>query len=212
MATFVELVRQGASIDALAAHLDALDHVTRLAQVRQQRPADQAALYERAAGRHTDIDFFVPARVGPGVAVIHHGWNTLPVIGGSFRKPMARHPDEQGALCGYNDNDGIVSHLGWFTGPGYFVLRRRGATPPDGRKDTDGQVFVNYFEQPARAPVVGWPAPKPAMALTAGLVWGGMCDYMWQVSAQVSIGAAFKDGKQIGQFFTLVRDDRGGAA
>lgn len=196
----------GQDIEAIAAWLDALPHAARLAAVRSLKPAELASLYAAARGRHCDLSFFVPERVPAGGEVVHHGINSLPVIGGTFRKRFSRVPDQDAVLCGYNDNDGFVSHIGWFTGPGYFVVRPRGCPNPDGRSDTD-QLFINYYEQPQRAPLDSWPDPAPPIGLTASLVFGQMCDYMWAVSAHVSIGAAFKKGRPVGQYFALVRED-----
>ncbi len=199
-------LRSGTTIEAIAASLDALDHAERLRQTRALRPADQATLYRLAEGRHTTLEFFVPAGTPHGTEVIHDGINTLPGIGGTFQKRFARDPDDPHRLLGYNhNNSGIVSHLFWFTGPGYFVVRETGSDSPDGRTDHGGQLFVNYYEQPATAPVNSWPHPKPPVGFSAGLVWGQMCDYMWRVSAHVSIGAAFKKGRAMNQYFVLVR-------
>jgi hypothetical protein len=208
MATLIEAIRGDERIEAIEALLDGLDAAERWAQVRVLRPADQRRLYDAAAGRHTDLEFYVPEGVATDAEVIHDGVNTLPVIGGVFQKRFAVDPDDSTRLCGYNHNaEGLVSHLGWFTGPGYFLVREKGSESPDGRADHDGQLFINYYEQPSRAPVAGWPDPEPPMAWSADLVWGSMCDYMWRVSAHVSIGAAYKKGKQIGQFFALCRRD-----
>lgn len=208
MATFVEQLRAGTTIEALQAHLDGLDGATRLAEVRALRPSDQSKLYDLAQGRHTDLAFYVPDDVPQGVEVIHEGINTLPVIGGPFQKRFARDPSDPQRLLGYNHNhSGVVSHLFWFTGPGYFVVRPRGSATPDGRVDSDGQVFVNYYERPEQAPIASWPAPQPPLRLTASLVWGNMADYMWRVSRHVSIGAAYKNGKKMGQFFALIRQE-----
>lgn len=195
-----------AAIDALAAMLDAMDDEGRRHTIEGLRPADQAKLYDLAAGRHTDLDHYVPPGTPAGAEVIHDGMNTLPVIGGPFQKRFAIDPDDPTRLCGYNHNHtGFVSHVFWFTGPGYFLLRKKGSDSPDGRTDHGGQVFVNYHEQPSRAPVASWPDPKPPLGLTAGLVWGSMCDYMWKVSEHVAIGTAFKKGKPMGQYFALSR-------
>lgn len=206
MTTLVQLLRDGATIDDLESHLDGLEAAARRDQVQQLRPADQARLYALADGRHTDIDHYLPPGTPPGVEVIHDGINTLPVIGGTFQKRFAVDPDDPTRICGYNHNHtGIVSKLFLITGPGYFLVRAKGSDSPDGRTDHGGQVYINYYEQPSSAPVQHWPAPQPPLGLTAALVWGQMCDYMWRVSNHVSIGAAYKKGKPMGQYFTLVR-------
>ncbi len=205
MSRLEELLDGGESISAIATHLDGLTHQERVSQVTTLRPKQVAALYQCAEGCHVEMTFFVPDGVAEGTEVVHHGINTLPVIGGTFRKRFARDPDDAGRLLGFNDSDGLVGANAWFTGPGYFVVRPRGCDNPDGRECA--QLFVDYYEQPSRSPVQGWPDPKPPLSLTAALVWAKMCDYMWRVSAHVSVGAAFKAGKAMGQHFALVRED-----
>lgn len=209
MPELTELIRGNEPIATIANHLDGLSHADRKAQVEAMSPADLAALYRRAEGQHVDADFFVPADLPSGQEVVHHGRNSLPVIGGTFRKRFTRLGGEDGLLGGYNDNDGFVASVGWFTGPGYFVVRPRGCDNPDGRSDTE-QLFVNYYEVPpvGAAPVQGWPEVKDNRGVTSGLSFGQMCDYMWKVSAHVSIGEAWKKGKCLGQYFALVREDR----
>lgn len=206
-AEFLALLRaENAVVEALAELLDAMDSDGRRHAIEGLRPADQAKLYQLAQGRHTDLDHYVPPGTAHGEEVIHDGMNTLPVIGGPFQKRFAIDPDDPDRLLGYNHNHaGPVSKLFWFTGPGYFVMRPKGSGSPDGRTDHGGQVFVNYYEQPEQAPVEHWPHPAPPIGLTAGLVWGSMCDYMWKVSEHVSIGAAYKKGKLMGQYFALSR-------
>ena len=208
MATLLKMLNDNVAIDEIAAFLDGLDHETRVAEVRTLRGKPLGRLYEAASGRHLDLDFFVPATIPAGQPVIHHGTNSLPApIGGFFRKPMVRSAEDPGLLWGYNDNEGLVARIPWFTGPGYFAVRGKGSESPDGRTDHGGQLFINYYERPESAPVASWPPPKPPIGLTAGLVFGEMCDYMWQISAHVSIGAAYKRGKVVGAWFALVRED-----
>ncbi len=207
MSQVKQLLERG-DIEAIASHLDSLSHADRLAEMRTLQGKPLGKLYDLAEGRHTDLPFYVPEDVPAGTPVVHHGVNSLPwPVGGTFRKPMVRSAEDASLLWGYNDNDGLVAAIPWFTGPGYFALRGKGSPSPDGRTDHGGQVFVDYYEQPAEAPVASWPAPKPAIGFTAGLVFGEMCDYMWRVSAHVSIGSAYKRGKKVGAWFALVRED-----
>ncbi len=205
MSKLAELLDGGESIATIAGHLDGLSHHDRVAEVTALRAKQVAALYERATDCHVELAFFVPDQVAEGVEVVHHGINTLPVIGGTFRKRFAREGQDSTRLLGFNDSDGLVGANAWFTGPGYFVVRPRGCDNPDGR-DCE-QLFIDYYEQPSQCPVEGWPDPKPPLALTAKLVWAKMCDYMWRVSAHVSVGTAYKAGKAMGQHFALVRED-----
>ncbi len=204
MASLKEMIAASAHMDAIGAWLDGLEHEARVAQVTGLSAGELAALYALADGRDVELDHFVPAGAAPGVEVVHHGVNSLPVIGGTFRKRFTRAASGDELLYGFNDNDGFVSSIGWFTGPGYFAVRPRGCNNPDGRSGSD-QLFIDYYEQPEETPMAGWPDPKPAMGWSAGLVFGQMCDYMWRVSEHVSIGAAWKKGKPVGQYFALVR-------
>lgn len=205
MSPLSQQIASGAAITAIAAYLDGLDHAARVAEVTALSASELSALYRLADGQHAELEHFVGPDVPAGQEVVHHGVNSLPLIGGTFRKRFTRLPDSA-VLAGYNDSDGFVASVGWFTGPGYFLVRARGCPFPDGRTDTE-QLFVDYYEQPDVAPVAGWPDPKPIIGFTAGLVFGKMCDYMWRVSEHVSIGEAYKRGKSEGQFFALVRQD-----
>jgi len=204
MANLQQMLAGEQNIEAIGEYLDGLAHDERVVQVTSLKPGELAALYDRADGHDVELSHFVPDDVAPGTEVVHHGINSLPVIGGTFRKRFSRTEDNEALLYGFNDNDGFVSSIGWFTGPGYFAVRPRGCDNPDGRTGSD-QLFIDYYEQPDQAPVAGWPDPKPAMSWSAGLVFGQMCDYMWRVSEHVSIGAAWKKGKPVGQYFALVR-------
>lgn len=212
MAALLDLLSAAEPADAIADFLDGLDHAARLAAVQTLRGKPLGRLYDLADGQHLDLDFFVPPELPAGQPVIHHGVNSLPApIGGFFRKPMVRAAEDTDLLWGYNANEGLAAMAPWFTGPGYFAVRPKGSPSPDGRTDHGGQLFINYYERPDQPPATGWPAPKPAIGWTAGLVFGEMCDYMWRVSAHVSIGAAFKRGKPMGAYFALVREDHPGA-
>ena len=208
MPQLLSMLNDAAAIDDIATYLDGLNHADRVAELRTLRGKPLGKLYDAAAGRHTGLEFFVPADTPAGQPVLHHGTNSLPApVGGFFRKPMVRSMEDPGTLWGYNDNEGLVATIPWITGPGYFAVRDTGSESPDGRTDHGGQLFINYYERPDSAPVSGWPDPKPPIGFTAGLVFGEMCDYMWRVSEHVSIGAAFKRGKVVGAWFSLVRED-----
>ncbi|MCO4759973.1 MAG: hypothetical protein KC502_00595 [Myxococcales bacterium] len=203
-----EMMGTDANIEAIAAYLDGLDHATRMTEVYSLRGKPLRVLYDLATGRNADLASFVPLELPLGTEVVHHGVNNLPPpIGGYFRKPMARAPDQPDLVWGYNQNEGLAGATPWFTGPGYFAVRPTGSDSPDGRTDHGGQLFINYYERPDDAPVGSWPHPKPTIAMTASLVYGKMCDYMWQVSDHVSIGSAYKRGKAVGAYFALVRED-----
>ncbi len=190
MTSVKEMIAAKADMGSIGVHLDGLEHDQRVVQITSLSGAELSALYSLADGRDVELEHFVPEGLPPGQEVVHHGVNSLPVIGGTFRKRFTRSTEDEAVLYGFNDNDGFVASIGWFTGPGYFAVRPRGCANPDGRSGSD-QLFIDYYEQPDEAPVAGWPDPKPAMGWSAGLVFGQMCDYMWRVSEHVSIGSAW---------------------
>ncbi len=126
------------------------------------------------------------------VEVIHHGKNSLPVFN-HFEKRFCR-PDGDAAdvLWGYNHNGALQMAV---TGPGYFV-----ATLTE-----KSEVLIDYAKVPPRKPA-DWPAIIGPTARAGSLVWAGMTDVLRKVSEHVSIGAAYKAGKPMGQYFALCRD------
>jgi hypothetical protein len=173
--------------------LDELGHEGRVHTMRSWGKKRQAALYEAAKGYlPIDMDFFVPASVGPLVEVIHDLHNTLPMFS-EGQKRFARLPEgEECPIGGYNHQT-----MSAFTGPGYFVLR-----PGDG--EHEGEIAVDYKKLPKHKPA-SWPEIRESSGIGA-LVYGGMTDYMRALSAHVSIGRAYK-GKAMDAWFTLVRKD-----
>ena len=207
MSELQKMLRDGAEISAIGTFLNGCDHGQRRQAVEALNGSDLGKLYSAAHGQHIDLAFLVPEGLGVGQEVVHHGKNSLPLFGGTFRKRFVRIDGDQPLLGGFNDNDGIVASVGWATGPGYFVVRPRGCDFPDGRTDTD-QLFINYYEVPDTKPALAhWPEIADNNGLVSWLVFGDMCDYMWRVSDHVSIGEAWKRGKSMGQYFALVRED-----
>jgi hypothetical protein len=87
-----------------------------------------------------------------------------------------------------------------FTGPGYFV-----AKPVDART-----IVVDYFDVPpdgAKLPA-GWPGVLPNSARLGRFVYFQMRDYMRGVSKHVTVGRANRGGKDVDNWFLLLREDR----
>jgi hypothetical protein len=175
---------------AIATHLDGLSFVDCLAQVRELSGRQVGHAYEVAAANGTiGLAHLVPDSCPAGEPVRHHGLNSLP-LARRFEKRFVRSPDRDAELWGYNHQP-----MAWFTGPGYFVVR-----PAD-----EGELFIDYREIPPQQPI-DWPALKKNTSGITTLVYGHMQDYMRRVSDRVSVGRAFKKGKDIGQSFLLVRE------
>jgi hypothetical protein len=184
----------GVSIEAIAAHLDALDHQGRLDALFAMRRADQRALYEKAAAAPPiDVSFF-----STGGPVTHHGKNSLPVptVFRRFAKVFAAADGAR--LFGFNE--GVLRP---YIGPGYFVAYSTAGKP---EWQARGGVVVDYFQVPDGPVPAGWPGVVPNSKGLQVLVYHHTRDFMRRVSAQVSIGAAYKEERAMGQFFVLCKE------
>jgi hypothetical protein len=183
---FVDLVDKRAPIADISVHLDALSPERRIAEVRRMGGARQAKLWDLAKGKgNVDIAAFVE---GASKVNIYAGKNSL-LFFTHFQKRFWRAPS--GEVAGYNHNGALVS---FFTGPGYFMVSPAG----------DGELVFDYTKIPTEKPSE-WPAVRTNSGLIAGVVYGGMLDYVRFVSNSTIIGAAFKGGKPRNAYFLLTR-------
>ena len=179
-------------IDEIAEALDQLSAEDRVQQSRSLGPKDQKLLWQLCDGRSVTIEQIVPDdRVGQTVR--HLGRNTLPAFK-IFEKRFMRPNLEQSTLWGFNE--GPTRKL---VGPGYFVCRQ--SDQPE-----IGTVVIDYDQLPETAPE-GWPAIKPNEAGVSRLVYAYMHDYLRKVSEHVTIGRAYRKGKESPNYFTLCRLD-----
>ena len=195
-----DLLDQHAPLATIAAHLDGLPHLERLAQCRALGRAAQRALFLAASAEAMMLADLVPTSVAPCVEVIQFGMNTLPLPSAlrKFEKRFCRPQDNSERLFGYNE--GSTRSL---IGPGYFV-----AVPTAGNAawQERGAVVVDYYQVPDGDVVPGWPK---VVANSVGLqmfVFQGTRDFMRRVSDFVSIGAAYKGEKALDHYFVLVRN------
>ncbi len=181
----------------VAAHLDALDHGARVAEVTSLGKREQARLFAAADGfRPLALDHFVPEGHAPMREVVHHGRNSLPVFT-RFAKVFTRPDDPRAAgevVWGYNRTSGLLQTT---VGPGYFV-----AYP----YAKEGEVLIDYLRTPPRKPD-GWPEILPNSARLSRVVYYRTQDVMRGVSEHVSIGRATRDGKEMPNYFVLCRED-----
>jgi hypothetical protein len=176
--------------------LDGLGHEGRVHATMTWTKKQKEAIFEAAKGfRPLDLDFLVPSSVGNLVEVVHEGHNTLPMFS-HFQKRFVKLEGEDFAVAGYNKQS-----MQAFTGPGYFVVTK-------GEGDHEGELVIDYTKVPRNKPP-SWPEIRKNEGGIAGIVNGGMVDYLRGISSHVSIGAAYKDGKPRHQWFTLVRKDPG---
>lgn len=182
-------------LQRLAEVLDGLGHEGRVHAAHGWSGKRMAAIFEAAKGfLPIDLDFVVPASVGPLVEVIHDGHNDLAMFS-SFQKRFVKLEDEDAKVAGYNHNVGIPA----LPGPGYFVVRQ-------GEGAHEGELAIDYRSVPKHKPA-SWPAIAKNEGLLAGTVYGGMIDYLRRISTHVSIGIATRDEKPRGHWFALVRRD-----
>jgi len=176
-------------VPGLAAYLDGLAGARRIAEVRDLAAAEQARLFDAAAGvRPATLDDFVPAAEPPLRPVIHYGRNSLPLFR-LFEKRFCR-PEGGGAeLWGYNEQPWRT-----ITGPGYFVARQA----------SGAEVVIDYCEVPPRKPAE-WPPVLPNSARLSRFIYYRTRDYMRGVSQHVTIGRATRDGKPMDNWFVLCR-------
>lgn len=181
-------------LDRLRAMLDTCGNWSRIHAVRALSKAQMKTLFEASADAGPlSLDFMVPT--GEALTeVIHHGKNSLPVFS-HFQKRFCR-PDGEDApdqLWGYNHNGDVQMAV---TGPGYYVSSLT----------EKGEVLVDYAKVPPRKPA-SWPTIMGPTARAGSLVWEGMTDVLRKVSEHVTIGAAYKNGKPMEQYFVLCRED-----
>lgn len=191
--TVQSLVQQPTlDIDALASALDAMSAADRVTAVRAMNGKMQARIWDAAAGRKATVADVVPPSVSAVTEVIHAGKNSLPLFS-SFEKRFMRSATDPNVLYGYNEGS-----TRWLIGPGYFV-----ATDDPAR----GEVAVNYYDVPPSDAqlVTSWPAVKPNEKGLQRFVFAKMIDYLRNVSTHVTIGRAYKKGKETNNYFLLCR-------
>lgn len=185
--------RKHTTIDDISAYLDSLSHERRVEEVYTLSAKQQRKLWELASmAPPLSLEDFVPASLGAKKEQIHYGKNSFPFLS-RFSKRFCRSVD--GDLI-YGYNEGITRRL---IGPGYFVLHLTEENPLGG-------VVVDYYQIPGGEVVESWPK---VISNTRGLqrfVYKHTRDFMRRVSREVSIGRAFKNGKDLKIHFVLCRD------
>jgi hypothetical protein len=185
---------------AVARFLDDLGNADRIAATRALGRNEQRRLYAAVDGfLPVRLEELVPANVADFATVRHYGKNTLPAFTHfekRFCRPRGEDAKKPGALFGFN-----FQTMSPLTGPGYFVAR-----PVPGRAEVD----IDYRELPDTHPAE-WPEIKSNERGLGRFVYGFMVDTLRRVSEHVTIGSAAKNGKPIGSWFTLCREDPIGA-
>lgn len=187
-----------AAIDptGIAALLDGLSHVQRVEAVRSLGRTEQRRLYAAVDGfRPLALADVVPPSVPDFTPVRHYGRNTLPAFTHfekRFCRPRGADARKPETLYGFN-----FQTMSPLTGPGYFL-----AVAAPGRPE----VWVDYRRVPSEHPD-GWPEIRSNERGLSRFVYGFMVDTLRGVSEHVTIGSAARNGKDLGSWFILCRED-----
>jgi hypothetical protein len=181
------LDQRGTGLGDITAYLEGLNAADRLIECVGLSAVKQKRLWELASARPWPGEGeLVPA--GQDTAVFA-GRNSLRMFS-HFQKRFARHGTE---IAGYN-----VHLLGWLIGPGYFIVEAGSAGMP---------LRFDYKRVPRTAPP-GWPRVSDNSSAFARPVYGGLLDQVAWVSADVLVGAAFRERRSLGSYFVLARSAR----
>jgi len=186
------LLRSTIDIAELASYLDGLPMFERVEAVRSINGAQQAKIWAACEGRGTALADIVPEGIAPSVEVIHAGKNSLPMFS-HFEKRFCRVAGYDDRLYGYNE--GSTRQL---IGPGYFVALE---------DPSRGEVGINYYEVPPHSADLpaNWPTIKRNEQGLQRFVYSKMIDYLRKVSETVTIGRAYRQGKEENNYFLLCR-------
>ena len=195
------LLDRSATLEAVSAHLDSLDHAGRMEAVTACGLDSLVPLWELAkSAPPIDDKHFVLDR-GPCEPVAHDGWNSLPLPASArrFQKIFARPKDGSNRIFGYNEGDSR-----WLIGPGYFQLV---PTHGDATWVERGAWVVDYYKVPDGDVPDGWPKVVSNWWGLQMFVYNGTRDFMRKVSHHVSIGKPWARGMELPFCFVLVRRD-----
>jgi hypothetical protein len=190
MGELSELIRQGATPQALAAHLDGADAAARLAQTLALSSKQQAQLFDRAQDAFSLVLDDLTPQKSAFEPVAHEGRNSLPAFS-YFAKVFCRPDVESPERWGYNRNPPLVHRT---VGPGYFVAVTHGPK----------EVLIDYTLTPPRKPE-SWPTIVHKYTKLSRFVFFGTQDVLRKVSQHVSIGRARRAGKWMDNWFVLCR-------
>ncbi len=176
--------------------LDGLSHRDRVAATRSLAGGELRSLYAGVDGfKPVTLADLVPPGIEDFATVRHHGKNSLPVFTHfekRFCRPQGADREAAVELYGFN-----FQTLAPITGPGYFVARESADRP---------EVLIDYGLLPPACPQ-GWPPLRSNERGIPRLVFGFLLDTLRGVSEHVTIGSAARNGRDLGSWFALCRED-----
>jgi hypothetical protein len=124
----------------------------------------------------------------PSFKIIEHfGYNNLPFFR-AFSKPMYR--SSEGVIAGRN-----AQFWEFLTGPGYFTARQL----------NDTEILIDYTTLPESKPD-DWPRVTSNARGLSFFVFRNLQDTLRAITDRITIGRASRSGKELPQYFILVRD------
>ena len=188
-----ELKRGAADMNGLSAWLDGLSNEERSSEILTLGKSAQRTLWKLCSGRDVSIEDMVPSTTPILQPVRHIGKNSLPVFS-RFEKRFCRISADPNLLVGYNEGPTRP-----YVGPGYFTTRLSD-------EKERGTTVIDYTLIRTEK-VEEWPDIKPNTKGLCKVVYGEMLDYLRKVSTHVTIGKAWKYGKETENYFMLLRED-----
>lgn len=200
-----EVMQPAASLDKLAARLDALDHAGRTAALETCGLAELGRLFDLVVSAPPITPEHFVGSGEPLRPVVHDGWNSLPLpaFGRRFQKVFCRPgPGGPDRIFGYNEGGAR-----WLIGPGYFQLVPTAGNP---LFESRGAWVVDYHQVPDSPVPEGWPWVVPNWVGPQVLVYNGTRDFMRKVSEHVSVGKPWSRLGELPFCFVLTRRIVGG--
>ena len=171
-------------------HLRALAPAERVRQATSVDRSVQAVMWRIAEkGDPITENDLVPANRKALDPIPFEGQNNLPAFR-RFQKVFYRQGN--GTIAGYNNQA-----MGWFTGPGYYIVRAGNPKAPN--------AYIDYEAIPTEKPE-GWPAIKRNDTGISQFVYGWMQDYLRRVDGLILIGRATIKKKDTANYFVLAHE------
>jgi len=176
------------SAKAFSNILDESSHEDCLVWSRSLAQNELKKLYDAFENVKTiSLETLLPQNAPAFDVVEHFGYNNLPFFR-VFSKPMYR--TSQGVIAGRN-----AQFWEFLTGPGYFTVRQV----------SEHELLVDYTLLPESKPE-SWPNIKSNARGLSFFVFRNLQDSLRAITDRITIGRASRCGKELPQYFILVRD------
>ena len=168
--------------------LDGSSHDDCLAWSRSLRQNELKKLYDAFENvKAISLETLLPQNAPAFDVVEHFGYNNLPFFR-VFSKPMYR--SSEGLIAGRN-----AQFWQFATGPGYFTVRQV----------NESELLVDYTVLPESKPE-SWPTVRSNARGLSFFVFRNLQDTLRAITDRITIGRASRSGKELPQYFILVRD------